>query len=77
MRKRKRLSYYELRNMEMFSVFPIMLDTQTIIVLCVLFYKKIHVSNCQSFLSVIVRSDDALCPALFLFVVNKVPYRSL
>jgi len=28
----------------------------TVIVLCVLFYKKIHVSACQSFLSVIVRS---------------------
>ena len=36
-----------------------MLDTHTIIViLYVLFYKKIHVSACQSFLFVIVRSHQ-------------------
>jgi len=49
--------------------------TQTIIVLCVLFCKQMHVSACQSLVSVIVRSHDALCPALFLCVINTMPYR--
>jgi len=50
---------------------PTMLDTQTIKVLCALFYMKIHVSACQRFLSVMVRSRDALCPALFLCIVLR------
>jgi len=57
MRKRKRLSYHKLRNTKTFSVFPTMLDTQTIIIFCVLFHKQIQVSACQSFVSVIVRSQ--------------------
>jgi len=49
-----------------------MLDTQNIIVglFCVLFANKIHIS-CGSFLSVIVRSHDALRPALFLSVTIR------
>jgi len=54
-----------------------MLDIQTIIVLCVIFYKEIHASACQSYLSVIVRSHDVLCPALSLCQeYSKMPYRS-
>jgi len=40
-----------------FSVCPTMLDTQTVIVLFVLFCKQIYISTCQSFASVIVRSQ--------------------
>jgi len=57
MRKRKHLYYRKLKNAKTFLVFPAMLDIQTKMVLCVLFCKQIHVSACQSFVSVIVRSQ--------------------
>ena len=57
MRKWKRLSYHKLRNAKTFSVFPTMLHTETIIVFCVLFYKQFHASDCQSFVSVTIRSQ--------------------
>ena len=47
MRKWKRLSYHKHTNAEKFSVFPTMLDTQTIIVPFVHFYKQIHLPACQ------------------------------
>jgi len=44
MQKRKRLCYHKLRNAETFSIFPTMSDTQTTIVLCVLFARKSCIS---------------------------------
>ena len=38
----------QIQEYEKLFSFPSMLDTQTIIVLCVLFCKQIHVSACQS-----------------------------
>jgi len=46
MRKWKHMSYHKLRNAKKLSVFPTMLDTQTVVHF-VLSCKQIHVSSCQ------------------------------